>query len=276
MLPNFIIVGAEKAGTTSLASLLSSHPQVFMCEPKEPRFFSDHNWEKGIRWYEALFEGANGCKAIGEASPAYTWAPESDSIAERIKTALGDIKYIYIVRDPVERMISHYRHALLYRWIPNSTSFEDSLQLLPSVKNCSRYYYQISRYLGHTDKGQWHILSLENLKSDPQHEMNRLFEFLEIEKKSFEDFSSMNSSDEKGQRPRFIDSIQKIQSFVPKPIVQVGKKIMDKYGKKIERPELSNHLKNELYKELEEDIEKLESFCGQSFQSAWRNKKESV
>ena len=164
MLPNFIVVGSEKAGTTTLASILDMHSDVFMCKPKEPRFFSNHNWNKGVDWYKDLFKGSKGYKAIGEASTAYTWAPESSKTPKRIHETLGDIKYVYILRNPVERVISHYRHALYCNWVPRNTSMEDTLSKIPAIKECSKYFYQIEQYLPYTKREQWHIIVLEELK----------------------------------------------------------------------------------------------------------------
>ena len=147
MLPNFIIIGAEKSGTTTLAKILSDHHEIFMSIPKEPRFFSDHNWDKGLKWYERLFDNAIGFKAIGEASVAYTWAPESVGTPQRIYDTLGEIKFIYIIRNPLERTISHYRHALFCNWMKKSTSIEDALKITPALIDCSKYFYQLEQYL---------------------------------------------------------------------------------------------------------------------------------
>jgi len=72
-LPNYLVIGAQKSATSSVCDLLAGHPEVFMTDPKEPYFFShDEVWSKGLGWYESLFEGADGCPAVGEGSTTYT------------------------------------------------------------------------------------------------------------------------------------------------------------------------------------------------------------
>lgn len=125
-LPNFIIIGAPKCGTTSLASYLSTHPDVFFSPWKEPNYFAltghqlPHNGPASpeviysmiylhcateFGQYRSLFDGATGQKAIGEASVRYLYYPES---APRIKETLPDVRMIAILREPVSRLYSHY------------------------------------------------------------------------------------------------------------------------------------------------------------------------
>src|SRR6266568_8270036 len=110
-LPNFLIVGAMKSGTSSLWSYLRSHPQVFMPDMKEPMFFVEKkNWSKGLDWYRGLFDDAGEAVAIGEASQPYTMAHSFPGVPGRIVSLIPDVKIIYVLRHPVERMRSHYLH----------------------------------------------------------------------------------------------------------------------------------------------------------------------
>jgi len=109
--PNFLIVGAARSGSTALAQWLSKHPQVFVPKMKEPHHFSSIPPPIGIPEsdrYHALFEGAGVFKARGEASTSYL--PFHATAIPRIKSALGDPKIIILLRDPVERFISHVRY----------------------------------------------------------------------------------------------------------------------------------------------------------------------
>ncbi len=132
MIPNFLIVGAAKAGTTTVSSLLRHHPDIFISDLKEPRFFTT-NWDRGLQWYRQLFEGAQDHAAVGEASVNYTSAPLESEVPRRIAQTLGDIKYVYLVRHPIERIVSHYKHAIVHRWIPKSTSFVEALEREPRI-----------------------------------------------------------------------------------------------------------------------------------------------
>src|SRR5919106_4193832 len=98
-LPTFVIIGAQKCGTTALHSYLSRHPEVSMSRPKELDFFVEGaNWEKGVDWYRSRFDGA--AKARGESSPNYTAHPMLAGVPERMAELVPDAKLIFMVRDP--------------------------------------------------------------------------------------------------------------------------------------------------------------------------------
>ncbi len=280
MLPNFIIVGAEKAGTTTLADTLSRHPEVFMCNPKEPRFFATYrnrdaglhynNWDRGLHWYESLFNGANGYKAIGEASPAYTWAPDSMGVPKRIYQCLGDIRYIYVVRNPINRIVSHYQHALFYRWIPDHTTFETSLELIPVLKNCSRYFYQIEQYLPYTRREQWHIVILEELIQAPNSIAREMFRFLEVDDISMTQLQAKNVTDEKRRPPMLIKQMSFLKPYLPYSAVQLGKRLLIRmFARKIKKPIISVDIRDALIEELKPDIQRLSEFYGKDFKTIW-------
>lgn len=114
--PDFLIIGAMKAGTTSLFSWLGSQPEVFVPTIKEPNFFSDDRlWNKGEVWYRELFRGRRPGQIAGEASVAYTDPAYAARAASRIAPLLPDVKLVFVARDPVERLRSHYRHEVLRR-----------------------------------------------------------------------------------------------------------------------------------------------------------------
>lgn len=113
VLPNFFIVGAAKAGTTSMYRYLKQHPDVYMPAVKEPHWFSrtEPNPEQGFRpitseeAYLSLFEGWRGERAVGEASPSYLWDGKAP---DRIGRCVPDAKIIILLREPVDRAFSHY------------------------------------------------------------------------------------------------------------------------------------------------------------------------
>ncbi|MDX1394802.1 MAG: sulfotransferase domain-containing protein, partial [Gemmatimonadota bacterium] len=106
-LPNLLVIGAMNAGTTSLYHYLRLHPEIHMSTPKELTFFADEwNWPRGLDWYASHFDPSFAVN--GEASPLYTTYPECPEIAERIGRNLPDVKLLYLVRDPIARMISQY------------------------------------------------------------------------------------------------------------------------------------------------------------------------
>lgn len=112
-LPDFVIIGAMKCGTTSLFRWLGAQPEVWLPEIKEPHFFSrDDRWRRGIDWYASLFAQAGPDFVTGEASASYSDPHRSPVAADRMARLLPDARLIYLVRDPVERLRSHYRHEV--------------------------------------------------------------------------------------------------------------------------------------------------------------------
>ena len=106
-LPDFLGIGAQKAGTTYLYSLLSEHPQVFLSSPKELHFFSLH-YQKGLAWYQDQFKFAATDKCCGEITPYYMFHPLA---SKRIRKHLPNVKLIVLLRDPVERALSQFFHS---------------------------------------------------------------------------------------------------------------------------------------------------------------------
>lgn len=109
MLPNFLIVGAQKCGTTSLHEYLYQHPQIYLPEGKETKFFAeDARYSKGITYYEDVcFSTYSGESAVGEVDPDYMYFEQAlERIAEHLD--LRTTKLIFVLRNPVDRAFSHY------------------------------------------------------------------------------------------------------------------------------------------------------------------------
>ncbi len=201
MLPNFIIVGAGKCGTTALNHYLEQHPDVYMSPVKEPNFFAlegetfptaeedplqQFNFPTAVTErsaYEGLFEGVQGEKAIGEVSPLYLY---SDRAAYKIKKHLPDVKIIVMLRDPVERLYSRYMHLARENRQPSDT-FEDALSGnriwwerndLISEGFYSRHW---ARYQELFAAEQLKVCFYEDFVSRPNETLADIFEFLGVD-----------------------------------------------------------------------------------------------
>lgn len=184
--PNFLVIGAGKCGTTTLCGALARHPDVFVCTPKEPNFLAYEDiYARGWDWYESLFEAGRGAHARGEGSVAYTAPSYEARVIERIKTHLPDVKLLYIVRSPLERIVSAYRELHSNgpergQHIPYSlraamdTAFDELLAE-------SMYTERLSRYQQHFPAGQIRVVFLEDLKRDPEGELRRCLEFIGVD-----------------------------------------------------------------------------------------------
>jgi hypothetical protein len=145
MRPNFLVIGAPKAATTSICTHLGKHPEVFMCRPKEPFFFAyDHVYSRGWEWYESLFADANGATAIGEGSTVYSQLRTFPNTLNRIVQHVPDARIIYAVRHPLDRIQSH--------WIEMTSQgltmspFNQAVREDPQYIDASSYYHQLQAY----------------------------------------------------------------------------------------------------------------------------------
>jgi sulfotransferase family protein len=164
MLPSFLLIGAMKSGTTTLYWYLQQHPDVFMATPKEPNFFNDH-WHRGVGWYERLFAGAGRARARGEASVRYASYPDDPECPSRIASVVPDARLLFVVRDPIARMRSHYLHEVAA--LRERRPVEQALRENPIYLDLSRYATQLERYLDHFPREQLLVVRAEDLFGDP-------------------------------------------------------------------------------------------------------------
>ena len=188
-LPSFICIGAQKGGTTTLHVLLSKHPKIFLPIQKEIHYF-DINYHKGSQWYAEQFFSAKKDQICGEVTPFYLFDEQTPT---RIKSLVPDIKLIVLLRDPVDRTISHYYHARKRGF--EALDIESALNAEPerlATKDItivqrhsyiarSQYLSQLSRYEEHFKEQQILILKSEDLFEKTQNTLDRIMNFLEID-----------------------------------------------------------------------------------------------
>lgn len=184
-LPDFLIIGAAKSGTSSIARCLSFHPQIFMSPVKEPEFFShDDNYSKGIEEYAKLFEQAREDQLCGEASTAYTRSPQYPSSAERIAHHLPRVKILYLMRHPVERAYSHYVHRYtkeLHPDQPITATFEEHVTTDPMCIDGSDYKRQLGQYLRFFSRDSILPLFTHEYARDPADILRQICRFLRVD-----------------------------------------------------------------------------------------------
>jgi hypothetical protein len=178
--PDFIIIGAMKAGTTTLHEQLARQSGFFMTTPKEPNFFSDDaQYAKGTDWYASLFDAASPRDFKGEGSTHYTKQPTYPKTVARLKSNVPNLKLIYMIRNPLERVISHYLHGWSQTEI--SVPFEQALSDHPELVDYGRYGMQIAPFIKAFGTDAVHLTSLEQYKSDPNKVLADIGQFLGIE-----------------------------------------------------------------------------------------------
>ncbi|MBV8981371.1 MAG: sulfotransferase [Acidimicrobiia bacterium] len=179
-LPNFVVVGAQKAGTTSLYRYLRAHPQVFMPATKELNFFVENfAWRRGLEWYTSHFRNAGDAVAIGEASPTYSMYPLLPGVAERMAATVPDARLIYTLREPVDRMRSGYIDALSVG--SESRPIKEALLLDSRYLIPSSYALQIEHFLAHFDRSQLLVVLAEDLRQRRPETLAKIFEFLGVD-----------------------------------------------------------------------------------------------
>lgn len=175
MLPTFLVIGAMKAGTTGLWEYLHDHPSIFLA-PKEPDFFS-FRYERGLGWYEAMFDGSEAMPVRGDVSPSYTAC--TVNVMERIATTLPDVRLVYSLRDPVERTKAHYLHAVAGGH--ERRPIEQALAETPWYVTCSRYVRWIEAYLEHVDRERLLLITAEDLRARREETLDTVLRFLRLE-----------------------------------------------------------------------------------------------
>lgn len=182
-LPNLIIIGAQKCGTSGLHYYLSLHPEISMSNPKELNFFiAERNWPRGLEWYSRHFDPRATVR--GDASPNYTSFPNHTGVPERMAEVVPEAKLIYIVRDPIERIGAHWVHNYAKRR-EKGTMSETLLHPNTSYVSRSKYYMQLRRFLDHFPQEQILVLENSELRDDRAATLRAIFEFLEVDS-SFE------------------------------------------------------------------------------------------
>jgi len=303
-IPNFLLVGAMKSGTTSLYNYLNEHPQIYMPRIKEPKFFTSsallkkenfnnkflrpnaHGPINNFEDYKSLYSNINNEIAIGETSPQYLFTYETT--IPLIKKYLGDLKIILILRNPINRAYSAYKHNRRYNLhaphLNEKLNFIDALKIEDAriktrnfpimyfYKSMGLYYDQVKSYKDNFS--QVFVCKFEDLETDPLSLMKNIYSFLEV------DHNFMPNVEIK-----YNISQSKNLNFIQKAFLnfdsQTRWKIMQKTGKIIGNHNLSKivnflikedkstpdeHCVKFLNNEIREDILKLENLINQDLQ----------
>lgn len=296
-IPNFLIVGAAKSGTTSLYYYLKQHPDIYMSKLKEPHFFSFEDETLTFRragnqpdpinqsavtdWasYCALFEAATTEQRIGEASPSYLHTPKA---ANGIKARLPEAKLIAILRHPAERAYSGFLGQYLNgieKGVPYLSDFADAVHSeerfehenwtpIFFYKKLGFYYEQLKYYYSLFDRDQIHVCLNEDLQKQPTETLQEIFSFLEIDN-SFVPDTSVRAGASGVPKNQFLYRFLKQKSVksVLKPLIPKG------FGQKFEKamlnkPKLSPEMRQELIEVYRDDILKLQDLLQKDL-SAW-------
>lgn len=181
-LPNFLIIGAAKAATTSLASLLMQHPQAIIVRGKEPHFFAyPHLYRLGLGHYETLFSHFAGESAIGDASTSYSRIRQHPKVIARIKKDLRNPGIIYMVRHPIERIESAYIEQMTNPQNAGIKSIGEAIQKLPMMVDSSRYWETFSAYSSEFGENNIKVVWFKDFTENPIDCFSDVCNFLNID-----------------------------------------------------------------------------------------------
>lgn len=258
-LPDFLIVGAMKCGTTTLAAQLAAQPGIFMSVPKEPNFFSDDDvWARGAVWYRSLFEGALPGDLKGEASTHYTKLPTHPETLGRMSDMLDAPKIVYMIRNPVERTVSHYIHA----WSQGEMGGDpvEAFARHPELVAYGRYGMQIEPYVARFGIENVMLTSLEQLKSAPGAEFERLGAFLGRRLAWRDDLGAQNVSAERTRKlpMHWLLVDNPLATLLRRTLVPKSLRTRIREGRRMgDRPELPDTLREAIEGEFARDRDTL-------------------
>lgn len=175
-LPNLVVVGAMKCGTTSLHEYLSQHADIQMSEPKEVNYFAGANSNRSIEWYRSLFDANSPIR--GESSQNYSKRhhPRFADAIPKMHQAIPGAKLVYLVRDPIERYKSHVSYNYYMVWNKQNDWARESDHFLKT----GLYAYQLEKILEYYPSDQILIIDSDELRTRRVDTMNEIFQFLEL------------------------------------------------------------------------------------------------
>lgn len=273
-LPYFFVIGAMKAGTTSLHAYLDSHPQLSLpFTTKELNFFnSEDHWKQGVDWYKDNFR--NNSLKKGEVCPNYSMFPACTNVPHRMHSILPNVKLVYILRDPVERMLSQVHH----QWVAGRETRDINEIIADKADHShyiaySKYYYQLDQFLHFYPKECILIATAEMLRQDPQQVMQKIFSFLEVDADFHSEiFSQRRHVSELKVKPGgFLQAINqsplgtlksKLANLLPEAVYRGIREMMITT---VSKPVITDPQRDQLVQTFCEDICQLKTFTGYSF-----------
>lgn len=267
-LPNLLVIGAMKAGTTSLHRHLDLHPEVGMSARKELHLFTRPDWRQHLDWYAGHFSSAAPVR--GESSPNYTKRRLFPGVPARIAAALPGVRLIYILRDPVERIVSQYVHVVAggreHRPLEAALDrLEDNPLVDPSL-----YHAQLQAYLEHLPAQRIHLTTLEELSAEPRKAMGGVFHFLGVDP-GFDSprFGRVHHPSTRKRRATALGRLA-LRTLGPYHLNRLKRRagFVDRIvrDERVERPALPDALRRRLEDRLRDDVRALRDRTGLSFE----------
>ncbi len=267
-LPNLVVIGAMKCGTTALHRYLGRHPAIDMSREKELNFFSrDERWARGVDWYAGRFDAAVAVR--GETSPSYTDRGKFPEAAERMAAVVPEARLIYLVRDPVHRIVADYSHRVSAG--EEARSWSEFVGCVESTDHFdrSRYFWQLQPYLKRFSPHRILVLAQRRLRDERSETLRQVFRFLGVDDSFWS--SSFGSLIHETRRRRTRNAAGRALGKVADPLLKrlpgdqryrIGRLLYLPVSRPVEIPRVDGAARRRILSLLEEDIVRLECFLG--------------
>lgn len=264
MLPNFLIIGAMRSGTSYLTVNMRTHPDIFMAERKELHFFDSH-YERGMDWYRGHFVGATNERAVGEATPHYLYYEHA---IPRIAEHVPEARLIASLRNPVDRAYSHYLKQRA-SWGGENRSFADAVaderrsaedvHSVHAYVNRGHYGRQLERLARYFPKESIKILVFEESVADAGAAFRSIFDFLGVDP-SFEppEMTSKVGSFRSLRSKRF----EQVLSRLPRGALR--RRVSRWNTRNVGPPQMDPKVRRQLRSEFADDVAAVEGWLGRS------------
>jgi hypothetical protein len=268
-LPNLVVIGAQKCGTSGLHYHLGLHPEISMSKPKELNFFiEERNWPRGEDWYRGHFDPR--ARVRGESSPNYTAYPHHLGVPERMQSLIPDARLIYVVRDPLLRIASH--------WVHNYAKRREKGDLRATLAHPntsyilrSQYHMQLQQFLRYYPIERILVLQQSDFRRERMDSLRQVFEFVGVDPDfthpSFE--RERHATARKTRATRLAARLERMSKtrrgrlLPPKVWFALDERLP--LRRPIERPDVRAALSDESLRVLREDAERLRELTGREF-----------
>jgi hypothetical protein len=272
-LPDFAVIGAMKAGTTTLYRYLLEHPQVGMSRMKETDYFiRNKNFDLGEDWYRSQF--TPGFEIYGEVSPNYTMRDVFLDVPETLSQAAPDARLIFLARDPVDRLVSHYHHVWLLGHIDARPEELLGSEHWPKIVAASSYHRQLQPYLEHFDREQLLILDFDDLRRKPQAVFDRVCDHIGAARMPVPDIGAQNEGESLARMPRSVQrlwqskAMRRLDPLISRGARDMARKVFS-HGPKRSAPKLTPKILKAATEALREDARAFRKLSGLPFNS-WK------
>lgn len=268
-LPNLVVIGAQKCGTSGLHYHLGLHPEISMSKPKELNFFiEERNWPRGVDWYRGHFDAR--ARIRGESSPNYTAYPHHLGVPERMHSLIPDARLIYVVRDPLLRIASHWVHNYAKRRekgdLRSTLAHPNTSYILRS-----QYHMQLQQFLRYYPREQILVLQQSDFRRERMDSLRQVFEFVGVDPAfthpSFE--RERHATARKTRATRLAARLERMSKtrrgrlLPPKVWFALDERLP--LRRPIERPDVRGALSDEALRVLREDAERLRELTDRDF-----------